>query len=856
MARPPLVFVVVLFFLSGATSLVDQVVWLKYLSYVFGNTTQASAILLGVFMGGLAAGAWYWGRTERLRAMSPILLYGFFEGAIGLVAVLSPLFFLGMDQAYVALFRFASDSPALFTAFRVVLAGLFLFPPTFLMGGTLPLLARGFEVEGRERGRASGVLYAWNTVGALFGTLLATYALIPTFGLRATLSLSAAANFLIVLAVGLWVKRARQPGRLATAEVVVEPDAPPPPAPFWLALFFVVGLTSLAYEVVWTRILVFFLGSSVFAFGTMLAAILLGLSLGSALISPFLGRLRRPALALALLELGVALGVVLQLGLFSTQSERMIRIAVLLGKLPLGVEFQYAIALVLATVALLIFPTVCMGAAFPLAVRVASPTGEAGRGVGRVYAANTFGAIAGSLGAGFVLIPAIGTQGALLALAALNVLCAGAATVGAAREPGAAEGPAGRSFGARWLSGRTVAAVLLAICSLGGLALLARRLPAGFVLGTSGLLGTESSELLHFREDASCAVTVRRIPFASGPALSIEVNGVNVAGSSPDLVMIQKLQGHLPLLVHGAAKRVLHIGFGSGGTAYAVSSHPISSLTIAEISPAVLEASDLHFRSVNHGVLHDPRVRRVIADGRNLVLGTRERFDMILSDSIHPRYAGNGSLYTEDYFRLCRERLAPGGVISMWLPIYSLTERNLRQVVRAFVDVFPGATVWYPSETLNPFLIVLARQDDALVDVEVLRKGYAQPRIQRELAEIGYPEPADLLADLVVSGEMLRAWVHDVPPHVDDLPAVEYESGRVLSREQSWLSCFASVLKVRTGPGPALSVPTAEAQAIMAQALAKTGERTLRLRRQYAMLRNAVEKGGQPLQGVAATMPN
>ena len=823
--KPPIPFRValVLFVLSGATSLVDQVVWLRYLTFVFGNTTLATATLLAVFMGGLAAGAAFWGRRAARLRTDPVMLYAAFEAFIGIHAVLSPLLCGLMDDVWVAV---AAGAPAPVVALlRVLLGGLFLVPPTFLMGGTLPILARAFEEEGDRRGRSSGLLYAWNTAGAFAGTLLATDLLIPSLGLRQTLGVSAAANFAIV-AVALLLRR--RGGELAPESA---PSIPPPPAAGrWLALFFAIGFASLGYEVVWTRILVFYLGSSVYAFGTMLAVILLGLAAGSALASMALPRLRRPALALGLLELGVVAGVAAQFLLIPNQGDRMVAIASLF---PTVNAATHATTLFVSTLLLLAVPTLCMGAAFPIAIRLAAPTGEAGHGVGRVYAANTCGAIAGSLGAGFLLIPALGTQRALLGLAAVNAVVA--ALVLAAAVP------------------RLLAAVA-GLLALVPLLLLGAFVPRDRLVSGSGLLGGPGRPLLHFKEDASCAVSIVEFAAEEGRFKSIEVNGVNVAGSSPDLVAIQKLQGHLPLLVHGNAKKVVHIGFGSGGTAFAVTRHPIDRLQIAEISPAVLEASDEWFPEINHGVLRNPKTRIAIADGRNYLLASKEKFDVILSDSIHPRYAGNGSLYSEDWFRLCREHLAPGGVVSMWLPIYSLEEKNLREILRAFVEVFPAASVWYSSTTINPFLIVLGREDDRAVPVGRFVEGFHQPAVEAELREIGYPTPESLLGELVVSGNRLVRWVDGVEPHVDDLPTVEYESGRILSRTWSWMQCFASVLANASGPAPGLEARTPAEREVASAAVRVAISRQPLLLEHANVLRRWTLGEQAPTNG-AATLP-
>ncbi|MFN2239581.1 MAG: spermidine synthase, partial [Thermoanaerobaculia bacterium] len=297
-----------------------------------------------------------------------------------------------------------------------------------------------------------------------------------------------------------------------------------------------------------------------------------------------------------------------------------------------------------------------------------------------------------------------------------------------------------------------------------------------------------------FREDVSATVALRKL---GEGRLSLELNGVNVAGTAPDLIGTQKLQGHLPLLLHPSARKVLHIGFGSGGTAWAVSRHPVDQIVIAELSPEVLEVSNQALREVNHGVLDDPRVRVEINDGRNFVLATPESFDVILSDSIHPRYAGNGSLYTKDYFELCRRKLAPGGVISMWLPMYSLTGENFLMILRAFQDVFPNTTVWYVPNAPNAFTIVIGRLEEGPIDFDRLQQGF-EGEVAEELAGIGIENAFDLASALLIDPQGLAELTAGTPPHVDDLPAVEYESGRLMDREGSWLSNFILLARAMT----------------------------------------------------------
>jgi spermidine synthase len=306
------------------------------------------------------------------------------------------------------------------------------------------------------------------------------------------------------------------------------------------------------------------------------------------------------------------------------------------------------------------------------------------------------------------------------------------------------------------------------------------------VILSAGLFTDQHAPILLFREDVTATVTLRKL----GPDyLSLELNGVNVAGTSGELMGTQKLQGHIPLLLHPHAQRVLHIGFGSGGTAWAVSRHPVSNITIAEISPEVLQVSGSRLTAVNHGVLHDPRVHVEINDGRNFILGTREKFDVILSDSIHPRYAGNGSLYTRDYFEICRRHLTGAGVMSMWLPMYSLTPRNYLQIVRAFRDVFPNTTIWSVPNTPNSFTIVIGRMEDGPLPLDRVAANWT-PSVAADLAGIGMYQPADLLTALLLGPAEVEKITRNVPPHVDDLPSVEYESGRLIDRDLPWYQTF------------------------------------------------------------------
>jgi spermidine synthase len=751
--RPARKIIFALFFLSGAASLANEVVWFKYLTLTFGATTSATATLLAVFMGGLALGSWLFSRPAR-RLVRPALIYALLEAGVGVFALATPALFALVNRGYVFAYRLGATSPPELFLVRFALSTAALLPPTILMGATFPVLAREVET-GSQAGRRSGGLYGINTLGAVAGVAACGFFSIPVVGLRATLLASACLSLLAALLASFLPK----PG-LAPA-----PARSEPPDRRFLAVAFVTGGAAMADEVLWTRILVLHLGSSVYAFSLMLAIYLLGLVLGSLAGALFPSQDARRALIGSQVGLGFAL--LLQVLAFGSYSQALVFAGVdILRVATYGGLFA---AETLVTLLYLIGPTFLMGFTFVQLLRAASRSAEdAPESAGAIYSANTLGAILGSLVAGFLAIPTIGSQNALLltGLAALGVALA----------------LAPRS----WLLRLAPIAFLVPAFLIP---------PDRAVLSAGVFSDVPRRDLLFYREDVTATVAVKR--YGAG-YLSLELNGVNVAGTSPDLIVIQKLQGHLPLSFVAHPRKVLHIGFGSGGTAYAVSLHPVSEIRIVEISPEVLRASARFFPGVNHGVLQDPRVLTTINDGRNFVLASPETFDAILSDSIHPRYAGNGSLYTEEYFRLCAKRLAPGGVISMWLPMYSLLPENYRAIVRAFQDVFPNVSIWYAHNVTNSFTIVLATPERTVDLAAFTARLRADPAAVADLARIGESDPAELLSNFMLAPDDVARWVADTAPHSDDRPVVEYESGRTLDRVRTWYETFSQLIARRS----------------------------------------------------------
>lgn len=751
---------VFVFFLSGAASLADEVIWLKYLNLTFGATTAATATLLGVFMGGLALGSAICGRFIS-RVRRPDLLYAVLEGGVAVLALTTPFLFSAIRAAYVAAYRWLGDGPGALMLVRILLSAAALLLPTMLMGATFPALARAVEGVSRP-GRRSTLLYGVNTAGAVMGVGLCGLVSIRTVGLQATLAGSACVSLLAAL---LAATRGFSASPAVAAQIPV-PSEKRRPGVLWVSLAFLTGACAMADEVLWTRVLVLYLGSSVYAFALMLAILLTGL-VGGSLLGAVLA-LRDLPRALGITQLALAVALLLQVFAFPAYNTVLVLTATRL--LHVSTYSGLLLAEGLTTSLYLLPPTLLMGLSFALLLQAASQSaGTAAADVAAIYSLNTLGGIGGSLLAGFAAIPLIGSQNSLLLT---GLLAAGMAVL---------------LWPKNWAVRLAPAAFLL-------LAWFPQR--DGVILSAGVLSNVPRQDLLFFREDVTATIAVKRY-VARSSALSLELNGVNVAGTSPDLIVIQKLQAHLPLAMVESPRKILHIGLGSGGTAYSVSRHPVREIRIVEISPEVAQAADRFFRGVNHGVLADPRVRLSINDGRNFVLAAPDTFDVILSDSIHPRYAGNGSLYTEDYFRLCAKRLEPGGVISMWLPMYSLLPENYRSILRAFQNVFPNVSIWYPHSVENSFTIVLATPEPT-VRLQDLARRMADRAISEDLVRIGAQDPAELLSYLVLAAQDVRRWVEETAPHTDDLPLVEYESGRTLASVGTWAQTLADLAARRS----------------------------------------------------------
>ena len=614
--------------------------------------------------------------------------------------------------------------------------------------------------------RPVGLLYAINTFGAVLGVALAGYSLLPWLGNRATLTVAAAANVAVGVVAILYSRRSRP----SAAETRARPDSRGEQAGeshsgAWpVVALGISGAASMTYEVAWTRALSLVIGSSTYAFTAMLLAFLVGIAGGAALYAWLRGRRRATRTVFAALQIAIAVAAVIALVVF----ERMPELFLVGLRWSDSPRFVQAVQLAVSAAALLP-STLLIGATFPCAAgAVGSGSTGAGRRVGQLYAGSTLGAIGGTVLAGFVLVPTVGTHSAITIGAAINFLLG--ATLLARPRPASA-----RPWWAAASGLAGLAVLFLPIWDLptmsSGPAVYAKRY-LGAEGGRPGDAGP-GREILFYRDGPSATVAVER----SAGFVSLLVNGKADASTAPADMPTQLLLGHLPLLLHAEPRAILVIGLGSGITAGAVARHPVQRLDVVEIEPAVIEATKF-FREEHGDVLTDPRIRVVIGDARSFLLTTPIRYDVITSEPSNPWIGGIASLFSLEFFRLARQHLQAGGIMLQWIHAYSLLPEDLRMVVETFRTVFPAMSVWQVSP--GDFLL-LGRADPAPLDLNLVKARYqTNPAIRRDLERIGMRGWSGLLGYFVLGAQDAARYAQGATVNTDDRLALEFSAPRAL----------------------------------------------------------------------------
>jgi len=737
------------FFLSGASGLIYQIVWMRKLSLVFGNTVHAVSTVVAVFMGGLALGSWLFGRAADSFS-KPLKLYVLIELGIAGSGIAISLFLLPvLDNVYIFFHGLGLRTGIALFFVRFMLSVLIILVPTVLMGGTLPVVGRFLVRTRAELGSRIGILYGINTLGAVIGSLATGFWLIALFGELPTVWIAVAGNLAAcVLAAALLFSPEKAPTSRAI-ESKEKTYRPPSYAESRLNLvpwlFAAAGFASLAYEVLWTRALVYFVGLSVHAFTIILTCFLAGIALGSLAVTRFVDKWNRLFLLFGLLQWIIAASALASIPLFGELSGLYQRLNLLLGvhtwNLAMVVKF-------LLCLVILGLPTLAMGAAFPIVNRLfVRRRSQLGRGVGALYAANTTGTILGSLCAGFILLPLAGITGSILLVAVINAAVSVIAIMSESETVRVKNYLAPAGLVLLFAGG-------LMVYASGGLGPIVR-----YSLKNAG------KEILYCRESTEASIAVLR---NTEGYRELNINGESTAYTGFEDIVIHKLLAHLPILFHPNPKSILVVGFGFGSTLYTATTYGFPEVECVELVPDEV-ATAKYFLPENHGVLSRPGVRMIFEDGRNLILTSSGKYDIISFNAIHPRLSP--MLYTLDFYRLCARALAPGGTICAWLPTNGMTLEEFKSLLRTFIEVFPHSSLWW----CNPAnLILLGGSEPFEINYPAFRRSLAAEKVRENLREIRLESPLALASLFIMGEERLRGLTLDAPLNTDAEPIIEF----------------------------------------------------------------------------------
>jgi len=726
------------------------------LTLVFGATAFATATILASFFAGLALGGFYFGRVVD-RGRNPLLVYALLEAGIGIFAFLMPVLFFLLSGLYVGIARQFEVGFYAISLVRFALSFAVLLVPATLMGGTLPVIIK-FFAERRERLAWNvGQLYAINTLGAVVGTIAAGFFLILLMGVKEAAYLAGAVNFLIAAIVVALSRRmdTRRVGDGRPFETKEEPEASGEvfsTKAARLALWAVglSGFCALALEVFWTRALVFFLDNSTHAFTTILTAFLLGIAIGSYVIARFIDTQKKLLAWLGVIQVLIGVFAILAIPILSHSTPVFQRLTG--AAVDAMLQWKWMGMRLATCLSVMLVPTALMGMTFPLVCKVYTRNvARVGTALGNVYSVNTIGGVLGSVTAGFVLIPLVGVHDGIMLIAAINVVVGGVLFFS---EPLIAYGTRLKAI---------VGLGLVSVC------VAAFYVTAGATSLTSFYEGIESVEVLSYEEGIGGTVKVYRD--LSGEKL-LSVNGFPVAGTPLAAQDAQKPLAHLPMLLSNVpSPRVNIIGFGAGGTSWGVLQYDAQRVDCVELVPAVADAAEW-FPEVNHGVLSEPRFNLILGDGRNYALVTDKQYDVISIDATSPKMAGNGSLYTLEFYKLVKERLSPDGLLVQWIPFHLLSDAEVRMVAKTFMTVFPHTTLWYTA--LRQHIILVGMQEELRIDFEAVSEKLARESIQAELAPLSVADPIDFLSWFIMGEEKLAEYAAEADLNTDDHPLLEF----------------------------------------------------------------------------------
>ncbi len=735
----------VLFAASGCAALIYEVVWLQMLELVLGSTAASMAVLLGTFMAGMCLGSLALPRVVGA-SRNPVLVYATLELLAGLMGIAVPLVLPLVQHFYIQ----AATDGSWNLGLRALVCAICLLPPTAIMGATLPAISTHV---GAAR---CGALYAANLLGGVLGCLGAGFWLLRIFDKDVAGHVAVGLNFAAALLAFLASRR------LPSATAPDEDERRSIPVPVLIAIG-LSGLTALGAEVVWTRLLALSIGPTTYTFSIILAVFLVGLGIGSAVASRRVRTSGDSRTALAWTQAGLIPALCWGAWMVSNVLPYWGKDLAPTSSVRAGFAVDLAQCLVAILPAALLW-----GASFPLALAsgLRDERGDSGLAVGATYAANTFGAILGAVAFSVFVVGSVGSGNA----ERLLVVISGVAALSA--------------FGTR---SRAAAAVVFA------------------TLAAAWAVPQVPWQLLAFGRRMSVEVGPwKNLYAAEGVNSSIaytqwvdgrryfHVAGKREASNSPFDMKVQRLLGHMPALIHPNPKSALVVGCGAGVTAGSFVVHPeIERIRICEIEPLIPPATARFFAPENHGVMRDPRTSIVIDDARHHVLTTRNTYDIITSDPIHPWVKGAATLYTKEYFEMVRAHLNPGGIATQWVPLYESDLATVQSEIATFMEVFPDSIVWgnYDLFDQGYDVVLMGSTGPIHIDVDAVESRIqASPRLAESLRSTGWRGASDLLGTYASRTSDLRGWLKNAQINRDRSLRLQYLAGLALnSGRAGWI---------------------------------------------------------------------
>ena len=750
------------FFLSGAAGLVYQIVWIRILSIVFGNTTYAVSMVVAAFLTGLAVGSHYWGkRADKVKR--PLDTYIKLELLIGLSALATTALIYIFDDALVNAMTVESISSPGWQLLRYLIVFILLFAPTLFMGGTAPLMAKIFVKSRSALGSGIGSVYAANTYGGMAGCFISGFLMVPLLGVKGSILTAFLLN--ITVALMLWLTRnaaktdrGDEPKSAVTDNPVEDAAISSNPGGFSvspvlaLSLFAVSGFSALAFEILWTRAFIVSFKSTVYMFSNLLTVFLFGMALGSHIASKRLDSVKDPLKLFGIAQVGIGLLGILSVLFFYFFPEIFNKVGMALGGMDWGTEI---IIMLLFMLAVFLIPTALMGLSYPLVCRVTTHSVEKlGKNVGWVYAVGTAGGILGSLLAGFFILPLIGLQNGIFIVAVIALINGQVALLSAGTNKSA-------------LLPMSLSAVFAVIIFSA----------VQLTVTDIGIGTTYGGKLLFARE--GLLGTVKVVQQSENAPLRLMVNDYSLAGTNDVSVRF----GHIPLLLKPGAEDVLLISLGSGITAGSVGAHPVKNIECVEIVPTLLDVQHF-FASQNHKITENKRFKLTFWDGRHYVRVTKRKYDLIIADLFQPDGAGVGNLYALEHFLEVKRKLKKGGAMAQWLPMYQFSPDNLKIVMRTFAQSFDHVTVWLSFiKNRRPSLLLLGSPDPIEIDPEKIASVLKQKGVKEDMIE--HADLASFLSSFVMDREGLLQFTGASPINTDDNPIIEYSAPRNLwNRDQ------------------------------------------------------------------------